>query len=696
MSVEKMKMVDIIGHKNDLYTVAKQIVLSETVHMVNAFQEINSDNFSIKSSDDDKNISRLIDLCYIRPYSSDSDFSNVTRVMKKLREMCDITDKFTIKEEELINEKEKIENEVNTMAEKFGALFDKLKGLKRENEDLTVSLEKLGFLQNLQVPLQDLHDLSNFDMRIYKISSENALRLQDNYENLPSIITKIYENESEHYEIQIAFTPVLLKADADRVFKSVNYELIEVPSGYEGTPESVSKVIRDKISENEKTMVKLKAELDKLSMDNQRQVCLLQKSLELQLKVEEVKNYTACTNEFFYLAGWVPESLINILENRFKDYEDRLIIVNQTPEELGKDVKVPTQLKNNAFFRPFEAMVNVYGSPSYNELDPTKYVAITYMIIFGLMFGDLGQGLVLAMLGLYMVKKMGRPNLGGVLLRIGSMSAIVGIVYGSFFGDESVLPHLVNDVLHLNFKFIHPIDTENIMPVLGFAICFGVSLLIIAYVMNLINSIKRKDLENGLFGKNGLAGLILYVSVLLFAVVKLVNLPTIMSDAVWYTIFVVLLIITIVKQPLANALMHNKKLYKESAKDYYIEEGFGAFETLIGFISNTLSFIRIGAFAINHAGLFMAFTILGELLNGGKAVGIGGVLMFILGNAMLISLEALIVFIQGLRLQFYEFFGKYYEGSGIAFEPVTLDYDYGFRVEKKENKSLNEKKLVID
>lgn len=295
-----------------------------------------------------------------------------------------------------------------------------------------------------------------------------------------------------------------------------------------------------------------------------------------------------------------------------------------------------------------------------------------------------------------MVKKLGRPNLGGVLLRIGSTSCIAGIIYGSFFGNESLLPYLFNDLLHLNFKFIHPIETENIMPVLGFTVCFGVFLLLIAYVMNLINSIKRKDLENGLFGKNGLAGLILYVSLLLFVVVKLVNLPTIISDTIWYCIFGVLLAVIVVKQPLANALMHKKKLYDEGAADYYMAESFGIIEVIIGFISNTLSFIRIGAFAINHAGLFMAFTILGQLMNGGKATGVGGVLMFIVGNAMIIGLEGLIVFIQGLRLQFYEFFGKYYDGSGIAYKPVALDYDYGFRVEKKENIKLNEKKLVTE
>lgn len=693
MSVEKMKMIDIIGHQSILYYVTKQIVLSETMHMVNAFQEINSNNFALPASDEKNEMNRLIDLCYIRPYSGDDDFSNVTRAMKKLRDMCEVTDRFIFKEDDVIDDKTEIENQINALADKFSAVYDKLKDTEREKEDIIKSIEQLKFLKNLQIPIENLEDLSNFNMQIYKISSENALRLSDNYENLPSIITKIYEDEG--YEVQIAFTPVLLKAEADRIFKSVNYEPIDIPEGYEGTPEIVNKVLNDKLAELDKKIEELSSELKKLSSDNQYQVCLLEKSLELQTKIEEVKGFTACTNDFFYMAGWVPESLYPLFKERLQDYDDNIIILEKSPEELGKDTKVPTKLSNSALFKPFEAMVNVYGTPSYNEIDPTKFLAITYMIIFGLMFGDLGQGLVFVFAGLYMVKKMGRPNLGGVLLRIGSMSSIVGIVYGSFFGNETLLPALFNNILNLNFTFIHPIESQFTMPVLIVSVVFGVSLLLIAYVFNLINSIKKKDLENGLFGRNGLTGLILYVSILLFIVVKTGYLPTIMNNIVWFIIFIVLLLVTVLKQPIANAVMHKNKLLDEKPSDYFVEAGFGALETVIGFISNTLSFIRIGAFAINHAALFMAFEILGKLIGGGSLLSVGGVIMFILGNVMIIGLEGLIVFIQGLRLQFYEFFGKYYEGEGIEFKPVKLD-NFNSKLVKPQENNVIQKKLIVE
>lgn len=680
MSVEKMKMVDIIGHRSDLDEVAKLIVLSETVHLVNAYQEISSNNFRTSESNDD--MSKLVDLCYIRPYSRDNDYSELGKKIKRLKEMCSITEKQIVKENELIYNPSDMNEKVDVLEKKFAEVYDRLLECKKEIAETESSLEQLSFLQNVNIPIEGINNLSNFEFQIFKVTKENSLRLFDNIENVPSAIETVLSNQTEGYEVLVTLTPKLLKPEADRIFKSVNCELLELPEGLKGTPAEAIKNLQDKISALNKKVAEFEGKLESLSAENQREVSILMKSHELETKAEEVKGYTACTNEFFYLSGWIPESLLNAFKNRFTSYEERLIMVEKSTDKVGKDTVVPTKLSNSSFFKPFEAMVNVYGTPCYNELDPTKFLAITYMIIFGIMYGDLGQGLVFVLAGLYMIKKLGRPNLGGVTLRIGAMSCISGCVYGSFFGNETLIPGLINGVLHLNMKFIHPMESETVMPVLAFSVGFGVVLLLICYVLNIINSIKRKDLENGLFGKNGLTGLILYVSIIAFVLIKLLALPTVINDAVWIVLFVVFLVFILLKQPLANAMQHKKPLYKDGAKDYFVEESFGVVETILGIISNTLSFIRIGAFAINHAGLFLAFTTLGSLISGSGKIGVGSVVMFIIGNLMIIGLEGLIVFIQGLRLQFYEFFGKYYEGAGIAFEPIKLKDDYKFVLEK--------------
>ena len=132
----------------------------------------------------------------------------------------------------------------------------------------------------------------------------------------------------------------------------------------------------------------------------------------------------------------------------------------------------------------------------------------------------------------------------------------------------------------------------------------------------------------------------------------------------------VLLILSIVmmifKQPIARKLEGKKRLYEQSKGDYYVESSFSIIEALLSVFSNLVSFTRVGAFAINHVGLYMAFEVMAKLAGG----GIIGFIILVLGNALIIGLEGMIVFIQGLRLEFYEMFSKYYEGNGRLFKPI--------------------------
>lgn len=125
------------------------------------------------------------------------------------------------------------------------------------------------------------------------------------------------------------------------------------------------------------------------------------------------------------------------------------------------------------------------------------------------------------------------------------------------------------------------------------------------------------------------------------------------------------------KKPLTALLFRQPAVYHEGKKEYYIEGGFDLVETLLSLLSNTISFIRVGAFALNHVGLFLAFTTMANLSNN-RAIG---AVILIAGNIIIIGLEGLIVFIQGLRLEYYELFSKYYTGDGIAYSPFKLNLE---------------------
>lgn len=655
MAVEKMIMVNMVGHIDDMDRVCKSVVLSKSVHPVNALQEIDTTDFTITATEN--NLEELIDVCYIRPYTQDKDYNDIQKKMDEINKMCTLNDKYRIKEQSILLDFENIKKNINTIYEEFNSKYIKLNQNSLNKKNIEVLINNLEYIKDVDIPIENILGLENFSFELYKISKENMVKLKDNYENIPSIVTEVYSGID--YETVMSFTPKVLKKETDRVFMSLNCEKVEVPLNYKGKPKDVMEELKGELNNINKKIEDIKLSLDKTSKEKGRDIYLLKKSLQLEVQSDVVKNTAACTDEFFYLCGWVPKSMVKNFKERMLEIENKLIIIEKNSEEIkDNSIVPPTKLKNNSLVRPFEAMVGMYGIPSYNELDPTTFLSISYTIMFGAMFGDLGQGMVFFLAGLILQFKKNRPNLGGVLSRLGISSSIFGLLYGSFFGFETVIPALI----------VRPM--ENISEVLLYAIVFGCGLLLIGFVYSLINSVKRKDLENGLFGKNGAAGMSFYIVVLFLVYTKYKNIPT-MSNVIYAVILIALLIVILLKQPIANLIKMKRPIFNESKGDYFIEGGFGIAEILLSLFSNTLSFIRVGAFALNHVGLFTAFAALAQMMKNGAL----SVTMYVLGNLIILGLEGLIVFIQGLRLEYYELFSKYYEGEGIAFEPIQITMD---------------------
>lgn len=367
-----------------------------------------------------------------------------------------------------------------------------------------------------------------------------------------------------------------------------------------------------------------------------------------KLNLETFKNKIAISDHYFYMAGWIGNGDSEKLKNELEEKYELTIQFNNMDEE--DYITPPTKLKNNFFFKPFELLVKMYGTPNYNEIDPTAFFAITYMILFGAMFGDVGQALVF-ILGGFFVSKVMNKEFGGLLKRLGLSSVIFGILYGSFFGMEDIILAL----------FIRPY--ENINTILIMAIILGVILLFMSYGIGIYNLYKEKNIEELAFGEKGITGFILYM-LLLMVVVNIVLKIRILPMSLNIILIAISILLMVFKRPLICKIMKKNDLYGgENPSGYYIEGSFSIIETLISIFSGTISFIRVGAFAINHVGLFLAFSTIGKMMGS----SVGNIVMMIFGNILIIGLEGLIVFIQSLRLEYYEMFSKYYKGDGVEF-----------------------------
>ncbi|WP_243343066.1 V-type ATPase 116kDa subunit family protein [Anaerococcus sp. AGMB09787] len=446
---------------------------------------------------------------------------------------------------------------------------------------------------------------------------------------------------SDSKENYLLVYPNKVKEDINRAINTMGFIDKETPETYD--LETVNK----KLEETNKEIEELEEEIERFKRENLDLMEEIPYTIDYYDKSSALKEKMAKGDKYFYLSGWVPESRVDDFEKLEEKYDHTK--VNVDDKVVNK--KPPTKLKNNKIFRPFEFLVNMYGSPNYNEIDPTPFFAITYMLLYGMMFGDLGQGLVFVGLSFF-VDKINKV-FGQLLRRIGISASIFGLMYGSFFGIETLIPTLL----------IKPFD--NIMTVLVASVAFGLVLMIISYILGIYNKVvKQENIEEGIFGKEGLAGLMMMISFILI-ILNIVGVNP-LPMGLGFGLLILSIVMIIFKQPIARRLTKTQPLYDSPKGDYYVESSFSIVEALLSVFSNLVSFTRVGAFAINHVGLYMAFEVMANLAGGGLV----GTIILILGNILIIGLEGMIVFIQGLRLEFYEMFSKYYEGNGRKFRPI--------------------------
>ena len=313
---------------------------------------------------------------------------------------------------------------------------------------------------------------------------------------------------------------------------------------------------------------------------------------------------------------------------------------------------VPVTFKYPKFFGRFYTITNLYGVPNYNELNPTPILALTFPIFFGMMFGDIGHGIMLAALGMILnryVKSLSK--IGLYLVICGIAGSIMGaILYGEAFGNH-IYPGLITP---------HGIE-EDIMQLLIFALVIGVFQISMGMVMGIANNMLQKKKVDALLV--GVPRLVLYFASILVIVYYGLDLTHWVGGPLY--IILVPLFTFMLAKPIYEMLKHGAKKGMSALG----EMGFETFDTIIRFISNTVSYLRIFAMVVAHVMHSTVFYILGDMVGG----GVLGIILAVLGNVFVVLIEGVIVLAQDLRLHFYEWFSRFYEDGGVRFSPFRLD-----------------------
>ncbi|MCU7844528.1 MAG: V-type ATP synthase subunit I [Candidatus Thiodiazotropha sp. (ex Monitilora ramsayi)] len=341
------------------------------------------------------------------------------------------------------------------------------------------------------------------------------------------------------------------------------------------------------------------------------------------------------------LQGWVPAVDLGQVERRLQDkLPNPFVLESREPLPQERSL-VPSVMRHSRLLRPFSSLVTQYGVPRYGEINPTHLFALTYILMFGMMFGDVGHGAVILGTALLLRKKLRSFTVFGVAAGVSSI--VFGFLYGSIFGYEHVLHAL----------WIAPLTDPLYM--LTVALLWGIGFITLVTLLNIINHLLQGDRFGALFHDNGLLSLLLYMS-LLGTGYSFYSSGSV--SGFWTTLTVVTLI-----GIFAHKLLEQKAAIGERTLVAFIE----TFEVITGYVSNTLSFLRVAAFSLNHVALAIAVFTLANMMG-----DTGHWITVVLGNVFILVLEGLIVAIQVLRLEFYEGFSRFYSGDGKAFKPLTL------------------------
>lgn len=559
----------------------------------------------------------------------------------------------------------KVDYTINEMQEYLSQSYqslkkyvDEVKSLEEQIRLHTEALTQVQHLAALEISFDDLFSSEYLNTRLGKIPLESVEKLKY-YRTRPFIFRQFHADDE--YVWCMYITSQEYEREVDNIFTSLYFTRIWIPEFVHGSPQTAVKDLQAQIENYKQQIVDIKENIRHLSEDYHERLSVIKGELLYLNRIIEARKYVVIMGNRFSIQGFCEINDVEHLKKYYDGLDDIEITVRSGRSD--KRIQPPTILKNGWYSKPFEIFVSMYGLPKYGEVDPTPIVALTYTLLFGIMFGDLGQGLVLSLIG-WAAWKFKKMKLGAIGMRIGIASAFFGLLYGSFFGNEEILTPFYTDILGLAGKPIHVMDANFTMTLLIAAIGIGVLLIIMSMSLNIYSLLKKKHYVELLASHNGIAGLTFYVFILSAFALPMVF-PGLVLLNLWTEIlFIALpLVAMFLKEPLER-LAHGHKMFPTGFGGFFAEGFFELFEIVLSFVTNTMSYLRVGGFVLSHAGMMLVVMSLMDM------VGSSSWLVFIFGNIFVMALEGLIVGIQVLRLEFYEMFSRYYTGDGIEFVSI--------------------------
>jgi len=550
---------------------------------------------------------------------------------------------------------EQIESHVLETEKILDDRLGRLEMLRSDLKTLKVLDDNLQILEKHGLKVDTLGDFENIFVKAGFINRTFSAKLDRYVEGTDVRFVKWPDRREDDFVLIVG--PNRDKTHMEETLLRLNFAELTLPKGLPSNA-------KEALGQNNSSMAKLQHQIDDIENDV-RHVCeefhgkatAFAPVVQRALAIEGARSAFGRTEALSLVHGWIPleqEESLRSSVAKSTNGAALLKIEDPTPGE-----RPPVRIDNRGIAGSFELFTKLRGTPQYREIDPTLIVSVLFTIMYGMMFGDIGQGCLLFIIGLIFTRLqrsfLGIParamrKLGGILATCGVSAVFFGTLYGELFLSEAFHP-----------IFVNPIQGQTTMIVV--ALLFGVAQLSVGLVLKIVNLLRTKATTEAAFG--GIR-LLYYLTGVALAVKYATSMSfTVFTENLWLTgLALTCLLLVFLSPTIEGAIKHEFNIGEG------IMKGVSEFiETFLSYLTNSISYVRLAAFAIAHSALGIAAVILGASM--------GALPGFIVMNFLAMTIEALGVFIQCMRLTYYEFFTKFYSGTGAPYRPFSLPRIFG-------------------
>jgi len=526
----------------------------------------------------------------------------------------------------------------------------RLSRLRRRHEEMTRLRLHCGmlniFLRRIEVIEGDFSELRDLHFSVLRLGVIPIAGLSELSLNVAGVT--VYPLKKTGDRLLAAILTPRRQGDPERRMAESGITVVPLPAQLSGSFPAAQARMVTMLKRIRRRLRRLENKMSKLRRENETWLRDRLQTIEAEIRLLKAGDNLGYTGRTVTIGGWVPQRRLSELRELLDDCCSGRYILHHS---RARGEVTPVQFFNPAFLSPFQKLLSILGTPTYGEVEPTPLLAFGFLVLFGMMFGDVGQGLVLLTVGVIMRRFPRFRDPGLIVAEVGVFAALFGLLFGSIFGREDLFAPL----------WFSPFS--DIPRLMGASLVLGVSLILTGLVLRIFNGLRTERIWAVLTDRYGVAGLLFYAGTLTTAF--FVYRDVLPAAALLWLAF-----------PLVAVFCHpfaERESKWTPVGMLLAEGGVEVLETVLGFLANTLSFLRVAAFGLAHVGLFMAVFAVADVVRQGALGPLWVALVHVIGNVVILVLEGLVVSIQAVRLEFYEIFSKFFRGTGVTYRPLALE-----------------------